>query len=149
MITIRKAIISDASTIIDFQKRMAWETESIRLETEVLSKGVTSVFSDQSKGQYYVAESDGKIVASLLITYEWSDWRNTNVWWIQSVYVLSEFRRKGIFTTMYSFLKKEVSKESVAGLRLYVELNNIRAQKTYKAIGMDNEHYIMFEWLND
>jgi ribosomal protein S18 acetylase RimI-like enzyme len=149
MITIRKANISDAPTIIDFQKRMAWETESLRLDTEVLTKGVNSVFSDPSKGEYYIADSDGKIVASLLITFEWSDWRNKKMWWIQSVYVISEFRRKGVFTAMYSFLKNEAEKGEIAGLRLYVELNNIRAQKTYKTMGMDSEHYLMYEWLKD
>ena len=149
MITIRKAVPSDAPTIIDFQKKMAWETESLKLEDETLFKGVNSVFADPSKGQYYVADADGEIVASLLITYEWSDWRNTNMWWIQSVYVISGFRRKGVFRSMYSYIKNVVKHEAIAGLRLYVETNNIRAQKTYKALGMNNEHYMFFEWLKD
>lgn len=149
MITIRRAILSDAPIIIDFQKKMAWETESLNLGDETLTKGVTAVFADPSKGQYYVADADGEIVGSLLITYEWSDWRNTNIWWIQSVYVISGFRRKGVFRSMYSYIKNEVRQKGIAGLRLYVETNNIPAQKTYKALRMDNEHYMFFEWLND
>ncbi len=149
MITIRKANVADAATIIDFQQKMAWETERMTLVPEIISKGVTGVFKDLSRGQYYVAEISGRIVASLLITFEWSDWRNSNVWWFQSVYVLPEYRRTGIFRNMYSFVKDEADKNKVAGLRLYVELNNVRARKTYEALGMSSEHYTMYEWLRD
>jgi ribosomal protein S18 acetylase RimI-like enzyme len=149
MITIRKAKPEDAPVIIDFQQKMAWETEQLTLINEKISKGVFGVFEDPSRGKYYVAESTGIIVASLLITYEWSDWRNTNVWWFQSVYVLPEFRRTGVFRKMYSFIKDEADKNKVAGLRLYVESNNVNAQKTYKALGMCSEHYTMYEWLKE
>jgi GNAT superfamily N-acetyltransferase len=149
MISIRKAKPSDADTIIDFQQKMAWETEELILVPEIISKGVKGVFEDPSRGQYYVAESTGNVVASLLITCEWSDWRNTNVWWFQSVYVLPEFRRTGIFRKMYTFIKEEAEKKNIAGLRLYVETKNLRAKKTYEALGMSNEHYTMYEWLKD
>jgi len=149
MITIRKALREDALTIIGFQQKMAWETEKMTLPAEVVTKGVNGVFGDKSRGEYFVAESDGKIVASLLITYEWSDWRNTNVWWFQSVYVLPEYRRSGIFRKMYTFIKDEAEKNNVAGLRLYVESNNERARKTYEALGMGSDHYTMYEWLRD
>jgi ribosomal protein S18 acetylase RimI-like enzyme len=149
MIRIRKAILSDALTIIDFQQRMAWETEQFVLKHEIVTKGVKAVFEVPARGQYWVAEENGTVVASLLITYEWSDWRNTNVWWIQSVYVLPEFRRTGIFRSMYCFIKEESGKENVAGLRLYVEKNNSVAQNTYEALGMKSEHYTMYEWLKD
>jgi ribosomal protein S18 acetylase RimI-like enzyme len=96
-----------------------------------------------------VAEENGKIVASLLITYEWSDWRNSNVWWFQSVYVLPDWRRTGIFRTMYMNIKNEAEKEGVAGLRLYVETNNSGAQQTYEALGMQKEHYRMYEWIKE
>jgi GNAT superfamily N-acetyltransferase len=96
-----------------------------------------------------MAEEKGNIVASLLITYEWSDWRNCNVWWFQSVYVLPEFRRTGIFRSMYMHIKNEADKESVAGLRLYVETNNSVAQHTYEALGMKSLHYKMFEWMKE
>ncbi len=149
MISIRKANIQDAPAIIDFQKKMAWETEKLNLVPEIVEKGVNAVFANTSLGQYWIAEEDGTPVASLLITYEWSDWRNSNVWWFQSVYVVPHYRRKGIFRSMYNNIKNEADKHNIAGLRLYVETNNTRAQKTYEALGMQNEHYTMFEWMNE
>ncbi|MCU0454686.1 MAG: GNAT family N-acetyltransferase [Bacteroidales bacterium] len=104
MITVRTATREDAEAIIYFQLNMAWETEAMRLVPETVTKGVNAVFEDPSRGQYYVAEDNGRRIASLLITYEWSDWRNANVWWLQSVYVVPEFRRKGVFRLMYSHI---------------------------------------------
>jgi len=147
MITIRKATPEDASQIIDFQQKMAWETEKMHLMAETISKGVNAVFSDTSRGQYWVAEDNNIVIASLLITYEWSDWRNANVWWFQSVYVLPENRRTGIFRSMYQHIKNEAEKENIAGLRLYVETNNITAQNTYENLGMKSLHYKMYEWM--
>jgi GNAT superfamily N-acetyltransferase len=149
MIIIRKATPEDAAAIIDFQQKMAWETEQMHLIPEIISKGVNAVFTNPSRGQYWVAEEKNVVIASLLITYEWSDWRNTNVWWFQSVYVLPEFRRTGIFRSMYSQIKNEADKENVAGLRLYVETNNKGAQNTYEALGMESLHYKMYEWLKE
>jgi GNAT superfamily N-acetyltransferase len=147
MILIRKAIPSDASLIIDFQVRMAWETEKMKLDAETVKKGVNEVFNDNSRGIYFIAETEGRVVASLLITYEWSDWRNCNVWWFQSVFVLPEYRRQGIFRKMYSHVRALAEKEGVAGLRLYVESNNARAKKTYEALGMSSGHYSFYEWM--
>jgi GNAT superfamily N-acetyltransferase len=147
MVTIRKATIEDSQAIISFQKAMAMETESLTLNDEILGKGVSAVFRSPGKGRYFVAETDGSIVASLLITFEWSDWRNASVWWFQSVYVLPGFRRSGIFREMFTFIKKEALKSGVAGLRLYVESNNFPARKTYESLGMSSEHYTMYEWL--
>jgi ribosomal protein S18 acetylase RimI-like enzyme len=149
MISIRKAEQEDAQVIIEFQQKMAWETEEMTLAADIIAKGVNAVFSNPVLGQYWVAEDDGKVAASLMITFEWSDWRNTNIWWIQSVYVLPSFRRTGIFRSMYLHIQKEAEKDGVAGLRLYVETNNTRAQKTYESLGMKNEHYIMFEWMKE
>jgi GNAT superfamily N-acetyltransferase len=149
MTTIRKATPKDASIIIDFQQKMAWETERMTLIPEIINKGVNAVFADSTRGQYWVAEEKGKVVASLLITYEWSDWRNSNVWWFQSVYVIPDFRRSGIFRSMYLHIKEEADKVDIAGLRLYVERNNSRAQKTYEALGMISGHYTMYEWLKE
>jgi GNAT superfamily N-acetyltransferase len=149
MITIRKAIPEDAQAIIEFQQKMAWETEKMSLATDIVTKGVNAVFSNHALGQYWVAEDDGKVVASLLITYEWSDWRNANVWWFQSVYVLPSHRRTGIFRSMYIHIRNEAEKMGVAGLRLYVETNNSRAQKTYESLGMQREHYAMYEWMKE
>jgi ribosomal protein S18 acetylase RimI-like enzyme len=149
MISIRKATPTDSSVIIDFQQKMAWETEQMTLVPETISKGVNAVFNDSSRGQYWVAEEKNQIVASLLITYEWSDWRNCNVWWIQSVYVLPGFRRTGIFRSMYQHIKNEAGKEGIPGLRLYVEANNTRAQQTYEALGMNGQHYRFYEWMKE
>jgi ribosomal protein S18 acetylase RimI-like enzyme len=149
MITIRKATPEDASAIIDFQQKMAWETEKMTLVTETVTKGVNEVFANHSYGQYWVAEDNGNVVASLLITFEWSDWRNTKVWWFQSVYVLPDYRRTGIFRSMYSHIRNEAEKQGIAGLRLYVETNNSKAQNTYEALGMQSEHYKMYEWMKE
>jgi GNAT superfamily N-acetyltransferase len=147
MITIRKAEREDSEQIISFQLAMARETEELQLDTDRLVPGVNSVFNNPSKGQYFVAESDGNVIASLMITYEWSDWRNADVWWFQSVYVIPGFRRMGIFRMMYDFVRNEGLKNGIAGLRLYVESNNHTARKTYEAMGMSSEHYTMYEWL--
>jgi GNAT superfamily N-acetyltransferase len=147
MILIRKAIPSDAPSIIDFQLKMALETENITLIPETVTRGVHAVFNDQSKGQYYVADLDGRVVASLLMTYEWSDWRNCNVWWFQSVFVVPEFRRHGIFRKMYNYIRQLSEEQDIGGLRLYVETSNLKAQKTYKALGMSSEHYAFYEWM--
>lgn len=149
MIKIREAIPGDAGAIIDFQLKMAWETEKMTLVEETVTRGVHAVFDDRSRGKYYIAEADGRVVASLLITYEWSDWRNCNVWWFQSVYVIPEFRRKGIFRKMYTFIKSKAEDEGVAGLRLYVETKNAGARKTYEALGMNSEHYSFYEWMRE
>lgn len=145
---IRKANPSEIDSIVTFQQKMAMETESLELDTAILTKGVQAVFDDSSKGIYYVAIEDKKTIASLLITYEWSDWRNGQVYWIQSVYVLPEHRGKGVYKQMYLHLKEEVEKSlNIRGLRLYVEKDNQIAQKVYAKLGMDGEHYKMFEWM--
>ncbi|OFY65853.1 MAG: GNAT family N-acetyltransferase [Bacteroidetes bacterium RBG_13_43_22] len=147
MITIRKAVPTDSPEIVDFQLKMAWETEEMALDPETVREGVNAVFEDHSRGQYYVADDEGKVVASLLITYEWSDWRNCNIWWFQSVYVIPEYRRQGIFRKMYSHISHLAEVHDIAGLRLYVETKNVRAQKTYEALGMSSEHYSFYEWM--
>lgn len=149
MITIRKANPADATAIIDFQQKMAWETERMTLDHKTISKGVNAVFQNLACGQYWVAEENEKVIASLLITYEWSDWRNSNVWWFQSVYVLPDHRRTGIFRMMYEKIKEEALIQNIAGLRLYVETNNLSAQHTYEALGMQCQHYKMYEWLKE
>jgi GNAT superfamily N-acetyltransferase len=149
MINIRKATPEDAPTIVDFQKRMAWETEKLELATGILTGGVREVFANQVLGQYWVAEEKEIIVASLLITPEWSDWRNSMVWWLQSVYVLPAYRRRGIFKAMYDRIVHEASLNNVAGIRLYVESNNSPARKTYESLGMKSDHYTMYEWLKE
>ncbi len=147
MITIRKAVPEDADTITDFQKKMAMETEGIALSHETVTGGVKAVFTDASRGQYWVTIAEEEIIASLLITPEWSDWRDSYVWWFQSVYVLPRYRREGVFKSMYSHVRKEAEKQGIAGPRLYVEKHNSVARLTYEALGMNSEHYAMYEWM--
>ena len=151
MATIREAILSDAPYIVDFQLKMAYETENLVLTKSVVKLGVEAVFDDDSKGTYYVAEVDGNIVGSLLTTYEWSDWRNGQVLWIQSVYILKDFRSQGVFKELYSYIKKKVIDQSndFRGIRLYVDKTNGAAQKVYDKLGMENHHYEMYEWMNN
>lgn len=145
---ITKATEEYIETIADFQLRMALETESIKLDKPTVLKGVSAVFNDRSLGQYFVAKEGNQIIASLMITYEWSDWRNTKVWWIQSVFVIKEYRRKGIFSQFYAHIKSIVeADENIGGLRLYVDKTNLPAQKTYAKVGMNGEHYQLFEWM--
>lgn len=150
MIQIREANTTDSATIVQFQLKMAFETEQLQLDPSTVEKGVAAVFADPSKGTYYVAESNGKVVASLLTTFEWSDWRNGTVLWIQSVFVEEPFRRNGVYSAMYRHIKNKVEQTpGLKGIRLYVETNNRRAQAVYERSGMTAEHYQLYEWLKD
>jgi ribosomal protein S18 acetylase RimI-like enzyme len=145
-ISIRYAASSDAFTLADFNAAMAQETEALELDRDRLQKGVEALLADASKGFYLVAELDGVVVGQLMITYEWSDWRNAVIWWIQSVYVHPSCRKHGVFRSLYQFVRSLArSKGNVCGLRLYVEKENERAQKTYEALGMTCSHYQMME----
>ncbi|NOT49080.1 MAG: GNAT family N-acetyltransferase [Acidobacteria bacterium] len=143
---IRKAERSDASSLVDFNQKMALETEGKTLDTAILTNGVTAVFSDQNKGFYVVAEDQGSIVGGLMVTFEWSDWRNKWFWWIQSVYIVPEARGKGVYRLLYDFVKSEATKRgNVCGYRLYVEQDNENAQRVYEKVGMKNSIYFMYE----
>lgn len=147
-IAYREATPDDAESIIEFQLAMARETEELRLDREILTRGVHAVFADPSLGRYFVAEGDGRVVASLMITYEWSDWRSGMVWWIQSVYVTPEFRRRGIYAGLYQHVRAMVEAEpAIRGIRLYVDNRNKPAQEVYARLGMEGEHYRVFEWM--
>jgi GNAT superfamily N-acetyltransferase len=149
-IVTRKALPANWETIANFQLLMAKETEGIDLDRETVSKGVKAIFENPGLGQYFLAEVDGKMVASLMTTYEWSDWRNQMVWWLQSVYIMPDYRRIGIFRQMYEHIRQLVLENgNVSGIRLYVDLSNDNARKTYEAVGMDGEHYQVFEWMKD
>ena len=144
---IKPAQIEHTELIVNFQQKMALETENLELNTEVLQKGVQAVFEHPEKGNYYVAVENNKIIASLLTTYEWSDWRNGCVLWIQSVYVTPENRQKGVYKQMYEYLKQMVhNSDKYMGIRLYVDLTNKNAQKVYTKLGMNGDHYKLFEW---
>ncbi len=145
-ILIREADIADATTIARFNQAMALVTESLTLPDVAIVPGVKAVFADPALGQYFAAERNGEVVACLLITYEWSDWRNGLFWWIQSVYVTPESRGRGVFRELYADVYQRArDSRGVCGLRLYVESKNERAQKTYSAVGMTRSHYRMFE----
>src|SRR5437763_4713369 len=144
----RDAARRDANDILDFQLAMARETEDVDLDREVCRRGVEAVFDEPSHGRYFVAEVDGRVAASLLITYEWSDWRNGNVWWIQSVYVRATFRRRGVYARMYEFVRAAASRDAnVRGIRLYVDRRNTLAQDVYRRCGMNGVHYLVYEWM--
>ncbi|MEK6373978.1 MAG: GNAT family N-acetyltransferase [Acidobacteriota bacterium] len=144
----READVTDAGDIAAFQGAMARETEEVELDAAVVDRGVRAVFEDPARGRYFVAEGEGKVIASLLITYEWSDWRDGNVWWIQSVYVRPEFRRRGVYARMYEQVKGiALVDPNVRGIRLYVDRRNAPAQDVYRRCGMDGEHYLVFEWM--
>jgi GNAT superfamily N-acetyltransferase len=127
---------------------MALETEGVTLDREVCTRGVAAVFDDPSLGRYFVAEEGGQVVASLLITYEWSDWRNGNVWWIQSVYVVPALRGRGVYAGLYQHVQRLVEADpALRGIRLYVDRRNTGAQQVYTRLGMNGEHYLVFEWM--
>lgn len=145
---IRAAQISDLEQLVDFQITMALESENLHLDKDILQQGILSVLNDKTKGSYFVVEDESTLIASLLITYEWSDWRNKMVWWIQSVFVVPEFRQKGVFKKLYNHIQAIVENDdTICGLRLYVDKQNIRAQNVYRNIGMNGEHYQVFEWM--
>jgi len=147
-ISYRDASRHDMPAIIDFQLAMARETEDVSLDGAICTHGVQAVFDDRSHGRYFVAEADGRVAASLLITYEWSDWRNGVVWWIQSVYVRPEMRGQRIYAGLYDHVKSiAASDPRVRGIRLYVDRRNTAAQEVYRRMGMNGEHYLVFEWM--
>jgi GNAT superfamily N-acetyltransferase len=145
---IRRATINDRDTIVNFQLDMAMETENMQLDKINLYKGVQKFFDEPMLGTYWMVDHDDQSIASTLIQYEWSDWRNCWVWWIHSVYVLPENRKSGAFRMLYKHLKAMVEKsDDVGGLRLFVDKTNVRAQKVYEAMGMNGDHYQLFEWM--
>jgi GNAT superfamily N-acetyltransferase len=144
----RDANHNDELTIVEFQVAMARETEDLDLDRAICTRGVGAVFTDPSLGRYFVAQSDGEVIASLMITYEWSDWRNGVVWWIQSVYVRPEFRKQGVYTGLYEYVRQLAeSHDMIRGIRLYVDRRNTAAQQVYTRLGMNGDHYQVFEWM--
>jgi ribosomal protein S18 acetylase RimI-like enzyme len=125
---------------------MALETEQLHLDPDIARAGVLSVFDRPELGFYLVAEQDNHVIGSLMITQEWSDWRNRSFWWIQSVYVLPDFRRRGVYRSMYAHLRELAGRsDQVAGFRLYVERDNGKAQRAYTLLGMKETPYRIFE----
>jgi ribosomal protein S18 acetylase RimI-like enzyme len=147
---IRDAKSGDINCIADFNSRMAVETEGRRLDENIIGPGVARLIDDTSIGRYWVAEKDSKVIAQIMVTYEWSDWRNGKLWWIQSVYVHADYRRQGVYTALYRHVESLARSEpDVAGLRLYVENNNNSAQRTYESLGMVDPGYRVMEVMFD
>jgi len=146
MLTIRTGIRSDAPVIARHNVALAKETEHFDLDPERTLQGVLGMFDDTSRGYYLVAEMDGAVVGQLMITYEWSDWRNGVFWWIQSVYVPHAYRGQKVFRTLYEHVTAEAKRQgNVCGIRLYVEKQNAAAQKVYAALGMKVTDYQLLE----
>lgn len=145
-IAIRPAARADAQTIAGFNQKMAEETEDKTLDPETVRKGVEAILNDPSRGFYLVAEGEGGVAGSLMVTPEWSDWRNGAFWWIQSVYVRPGARRRGVYRALHRAVRQRArDDEGVCGLRLYVERGNERARETYEALGMTETAYRMYE----
>lgn len=147
---IREAGLQDTDLVADFNLRMALETEQRRLDSRRVRKGVASLLADRSKGVYYLAEIQDKrpteVAGQLLITYEWSDWRNGNFWWIQSVYVAESFRGQGVFRALVSHVRRLAdARKEVCGLRLYMHASNRTARCVYERLAFKATHYEVFE----
>jgi GNAT superfamily N-acetyltransferase len=143
--TVRPARAGDLETLVAGNVAMAEETERVRLDLNTLRLGIRALLDEQAPGRYWVAELDGRVVGQLMITYEWSDWRNRMVWWIQSVYVTPDARARGVFRALYDAVRREAQAAGAGGLRLYVDTTNMRAQAVYRALGMNGDHYRVFE----
>ena len=145
-IRIREGALSDAPLVADFNLLLAEESEGLRLDEALVQASVAAVLKDPAKGLYYIAEVEGEVVGQLMITYEWSDWRNGNIWWIQSVYVKPEFRRAGVFRALFHHLQSLArTQKDVCTLRLYVHAENERACQSYERLGMTRTKYEIFE----
>jgi ribosomal protein S18 acetylase RimI-like enzyme len=143
---IRLAQRSDTDALVEFNQAMALETEAKQLEKAILRPGVEAVFADANKGFYVVAEDGERIVGGLMVTFEWSDWRDAWFWWIQSVYVRPEARGQRIYSRLYEFVKNRAAESgNICGFRLYVEKDNLKAQRIYERVGMNATHYLMYE----
>ena len=143
--SIRTASAEDRDRIVLFNQAMARETEGRELDRTTLSKGVERLLANPERGRYFLAEREGEIVGQLMITIEWSDWRNGEIWWIQSVYVSKRHRRAGVYRQLHEYTRDLARKERAIGLRLYVERDNEPAQATYRAMGMLESSYRVFE----
>ncbi len=131
--------------IVRAQLAMAEETERLALDPDTVKQGVSAIFEGRARGFYVVALDEGSPVACALVLDEWSDWRNGTVWWLHSVYVAPEVRRQGTFRSIFAFLEARARAGQIRGLRLYVDRSNERAKAVYRSLGMDDQHYELFE----
>lgn len=144
---IRAAKLEDIAIIAANNIAMAMETEKKTLDENIITSGVTSIINDRNKGIYWVMEINEKLAGQLMITYEWSDWRNGTMWWIQSVFVSEKYRRQGVYSALYqNLVNLAKSDNDCCGIRLYVEKQNARAIETYSKLGMQNAGYEIMEF---
>ena len=145
-LVVRPAVAADATVVVEFNRLLALESEGKALDPALLEPGVQRALADDNKGRYFLAELDGAIVGQLGVTFEWSDWRNGWFWWIQSVYVRPEARRRGVFRSLFQHVRAAANNDPhVIGIRLYVEHENHSAQKTYQAMGLSPTTYQVME----
>jgi GNAT superfamily N-acetyltransferase len=145
-VTVRPALVNDASIIAEFNRRLAMETEALMLDPVVLAAGVQAILADQSRGLYFVAEQHREVVGQLMITYEWSDWRNGWIWWLQSVYVRADMRGHGVFRAIFDFARERAREQGdIVAIRLYVEKENRTAQTTYQSLGFHEMHFQLYQ----
>ena len=145
-IVIRNATVDDLGRLADWAVAMAWETEQKALDPDTVRKGIAAVLDQPGRGRYFIAERGGEAAGTLMLTYEWSDWRNGDWWWIQSVYVAPAHRRQGVYAALYRHVHARAEMTPrVCGLRLYVERDNAAAQRTYERLGMVDAGYRMYE----
>jgi GNAT superfamily N-acetyltransferase len=145
MPTVRAATPADFELLVTFNAAMALETEGKRLDPERLRAGVQAALADPLRGRYLVAEHDGRAAGALLLTREWSDWRNGWFWWIQSVYVAPQARRAGVYRALHAEALRHAAEAGAVGVRLYVDRGNSGAQRTYERLGMQPSHYVFYE----
>jgi GNAT superfamily N-acetyltransferase len=145
-LSIRRAVVADAPIIVEFNRLMALETEGKELDVAVVTPGVRAGLADPNKALYYLAEQDGQVLGQLMLTREWSDWRNGWIWWLQSVYVRREARRLGVFRALFAHVRAAAEADpEVVGLRLYMEKDNHNAARTYLAVGFEHTTYVVLE----
>ena len=142
---IRPASLDDLQILVAGNIALAAESEDVRLDADTLREGIRALLESRAPGRYWVAELDGRVVGQLLITFEWSDWRNRMVWWVQSVYVQRDARGRGVLRMLYEVARREALAAGAGGLRLYVDTSNARAMAAYAALGMNGDHYRVFE----
>jgi GNAT superfamily N-acetyltransferase len=145
VLLIRPSAPADLDFIVSGNLALALESESLTLDGEALREGVRALLEGRVPGAYWIAERSGEPVGQLMVTFEWSDWRNRMLWWIQSVYVWPGARQDGVFRALYAHVRSEAQAAGACGLRLYVDNANTRAQKVYAAVGMNGDHYRVFE----
>lgn len=144
-VVVRDAVPGDLSVLVRFNRALAEESEGLSLDLDILGRGVEALLADPAKGAYFVAERDGQVVGQTMITFEWSDWRNGWIWWIQSVYVRAEDRRTGVLRALLDHIGSRARERGVVGLRLYVEQENSTAQAAYERLGFRKYHFHLFQ----